>query len=202
MAQPGRQLIADPKYCLDDLALVSPGAVLELDEDANILFVSRSAERLFGYGPRELIDQSISVLVPDVFSAPKSELSGLELEAVRKDGWYFPIEINLTRLESALGTRFIAVIRDITDRKQIEDELRAAQTKSRELEQQSREAAAFLGAVRHELRSPLCTVVGFAELLTEESEGPLTEKQKHFIDYIHKEALHLLELMNSSGGAE
>lgn len=202
MAQPGRQSLADPKYRLDDLAEVSPGAVLELDEDANILFVSRSAERLFGYAPRELNNQSISALVPDVFNAPKSETAGVELEAVRKDGWYFPIEISLTRSESALGTRFIAVIRDITDRKQAEDELRAAQTKNHELEQRSSDAAAFLGAIRHELRSPLCTVVGFAELLNEESEGPLTEKQKRFINYIHKEALHLLELMNSSGGAE
>lgn len=202
MGQSERQLIAEPKYCLDDLAEVSPGAVLELDEDANILFVSRSAERLFGYGPRELIDKSISVLVPDIFSAPKSETCCLELEGVRKDGRYFPMEISLTRLKSALGTRFIAVLRDITSHKQAEEELRAEQTKSRELEQQGRDAAAFLGAIRHELRSPLCTVVGFAELLSEESEGPLTEKQKHFVSYIHREALHLLELMNSSGGPE
>src|SRR5438270_5274806 len=48
----------------------------------------------------------------------------------------------------------------------------------------------------HELRTPLHTVVGFSELLAEEWEGPLNAKQKRFIGHIHKDSLHLLELIN------
>jgi len=48
----------------------------------------------------------------------------------------------------------------------------------------------------HELRTPLHTVIGFAELLAEELEGPLNEKQQRFVDHIHKDSLHLLELIN------
>jgi signal transduction histidine kinase len=48
----------------------------------------------------------------------------------------------------------------------------------------------------HELRTPLHTVIGFSELLGEEMEGPLNEKQKRFIGHIHKDSLHLLELIN------
>jgi signal transduction histidine kinase len=48
----------------------------------------------------------------------------------------------------------------------------------------------------HELRSPLHTVIGFSELLAEETEGPLNEKQKRFISHIHKDSLHLLDLIN------
>ena len=48
----------------------------------------------------------------------------------------------------------------------------------------------------HELRTPLHTVIGFAELLGEELEGPLNEKQKRFIGHIHKDSMHLLELIN------
>ncbi len=48
----------------------------------------------------------------------------------------------------------------------------------------------------HELRTPLHTVIGFAELLGEEIEGPLNEKQKRFVNHIHNDSMHLLELIN------
>jgi signal transduction histidine kinase len=48
----------------------------------------------------------------------------------------------------------------------------------------------------HELRTPLHTVLGFVQLLEEELEGPLNSKQKRYLDYVHKDALHLLELIN------
>jgi signal transduction histidine kinase len=48
----------------------------------------------------------------------------------------------------------------------------------------------------HELRTPLHTVIGFSELLEEQSIGPLNEKQKRFVDHIHHDSLHLLELIN------
>ena len=46
----------------------------------------------------------------------------------------------------------------------------------------------FLASMSHELRTPLHTIIGFAELLAEELEGPLNEKQKRFIDHIHKDS--------------
>ena len=54
----------------------------------------------------------------------------------------------------------------------------------------------FLADISHELRSPLQTVIGFAELLAEENEGPLTEKQRRFLGHIQSDARHLLDLMN------
>ena len=44
----------------------------------------------------------------------------------------------------------------------------------------------FLASMSHELRTPLHTIIGFAELLTEELEGPLNAKQQRFIDHIHQ----------------
>jgi signal transduction histidine kinase len=48
----------------------------------------------------------------------------------------------------------------------------------------------------HELRSPLHTVLGFAELLAEEKEGALNDKQKRFVSHIQRDSLHLLDLIN------
>jgi CheY-like chemotaxis protein len=48
----------------------------------------------------------------------------------------------------------------------------------------------------HELRTPLHTILGFTELLEEEIDGPLNERQKRFISHVHQDAQHLLELIN------
>jgi signal transduction histidine kinase len=104
-----------------------------------------------------------------------------------------------------------AIIRDISEREQVEDRLRSIQEKyTRELAETNRELelrnleieranrlkSEFLASMSHELRTPLHTVIGFSELLLEEIEGPLNDKQKRFIGHIHKDSMHLLELIN------
>jgi len=67
---------------------------------------------------------------------------------------------------------------------------------NQEIEAANRLKSEFLTGMSHELRTPLHTIIGFSELLTEELEGDLNEKQHRFVDYIHRDALHLLELIN------
>jgi signal transduction histidine kinase len=67
---------------------------------------------------------------------------------------------------------------------------------NRELERANRLKSEFLASMSHELRTPLHTIIGFSELLGEELEGPLNEKQMRFVQHIHKDSLHLLELIN------
>jgi signal transduction histidine kinase len=68
--------------------------------------------------------------------------------------------------------------------------------RNREVEHANQLKSEFLASMSHELRTPLHTVIGFAELLGEEIEGPLNDKQKRFIGHIHKDSMHLLELIN------
>jgi signal transduction histidine kinase len=130
--------------------------------------------------------------------------SGLKLEARRKDGSRFPVEISLSQVKSSAASHITAIIRDVSERRQMEDQLRAVQGKyihelelrNREAEQANKLKTEFLANMSHELRSPLHTVIGFAELLAEETDGPLSEKQKRFLTHIQNDSRHLLDIID------
>jgi CheY-like chemotaxis protein/nitrogen-specific signal transduction histidine kinase len=73
---------------------------------------------------------------------------------------------------------------------------RQLEQRNQEVERANRLKSEFLASMSHELRTPLHTVIGFAELLAEESQGPLNEKQKRYVKHIHRDSQHLLELIN------
>src|SRR5580698_5256846 len=68
--------------------------------------------------------------------------------------------------------------------------------RNQEVERANRLKSEFLASMSHELRTPLNTILGFSELLAEESPGALNEKQKRFLSHIQRDAGHLLELIN------
>src|ERR1700686_1231520 len=84
-------------------------------------------------------------------------------------------------------------IRDISERKRFENMLRE---KNAQLEKADRTKDMFLASMSHELRSPLHTIIGFADLLEEELKGPLNQDQKRFIRHILGDSQHLLALIN------
>jgi signal transduction histidine kinase len=107
-------------------------------------------------------------------------------------------------VKSEEGFRVTAIIRDTTERKQVEDRFREMQqvylqelkSRNSEVERANQLKSEFLASMSHELRTPLHTIIGFTELLAEELEGPLNEKQQRFMGHIHQDSLHLLELIN------
>jgi PAS domain S-box-containing protein len=196
----------------------APDAIIGVDREGRILLLNLVTEKLFGYKREELLGQTVDILVPDALRAGHAQHrahywehpvirpmgSGLALHGRRKDGSSLPVEISLSPVTSEDGFRVMAVIRDISERRQTEDRLREMQqTYARELESRNREVeranqlkSEFLASMSHELRTPLHTIIGFSELLAEELEGPLNEKQRRFIDHIHTDSLHLLALIN------
>lgn len=196
----------------------APDAILQVDSTGAIVIANRTAETIFGYSRAELVSGNVDMLVPEasrrghaehrqVFAAAgitRPMGQGLDLYARRKDGTELPVEISLSPVTGESGTNVIAVIRDVTERRLAEQQIRSLQQSYMvELEARQKEAdrlnllkSEFMASVSHELRTPLHTIIGFADLLSEEGEGSLNETQRRFLHHIQADSEHLLGLIN------
>jgi PAS domain S-box-containing protein len=115
----------------------APDAVVVVNQDGEIVLLNFLAEKYFGYQRDELIGQKVKHIIPEGFVerlathgigirgdpiVPQMG-TGIELYGRRKDGSDFPIEIMLSPLDVVDGILITASIRDITERKQREDDL-------------------------------------------------------------------------------
>ena len=157
-----------------------PDAMVIVKQDGTVVQANAQAEEMFGYQRQELLGQKIELLVPERFRRthhhdrqeftqnPKTRRmgAGLDLYGRRKDGSEFPVEISLSPITVEDGILVLSAIRDISDRKRIEEELRRAH---RELDQRT---AQELG----EYRGRLAAIVDSSEdaILSKKLDGTIT----------------------------
>ena len=120
-------------------------AIITIDEDSRIVFVNAAVEKVFGYLPEEMVGQHLSVIVPvrlrEAHSAGMRRYmqtsqkhipwNGITLPALRRDGEEIQIEISFGEYHQGSKRLFTAVIRDITERQQIEAKLRESESRYR-----------------------------------------------------------------------
>ncbi len=116
----------------------APDAIVTVNEKGEMVLVNGETEKMFGYGREELIGKRVEMLLPErlrathvlhraTFHATPSTRPmgiGLSLAGLKKDGTEFPVEISLSPLQTKDGVLVTSIIRDITERKQVEEALK------------------------------------------------------------------------------
>jgi len=185
----------------------APDAIVGVNPQGLIVLANAQAERLFGYPRSELIGHRVEMLVPQAVRHihpnhrsgyvrdphPRPMGAGTELAGRRRDGTEFPAEISLSAIETEDGMIVSAAVRDVTERKRIELQLR---DKNIELEKAIRAKDTFLASMSHELRTPLNAIIGFTGTLLMQLPGPLNDEQKRQLRTVQNSGKHLLSIIN------
>jgi PAS domain S-box-containing protein len=159
-------------------------AFVSIDAEGLITDWNPEAEATFGWSHDDAIGGRLSEMIipPEYREAHKRGLSRflttgegpvlgkrLELEAVHRDGRRFPVELTISPVRMGHTYFFHALLRDVTERKRMEEELQNALGMEREAAERFRELDRlkdeFLATVSHELRTPLTAITAFAEVL-------------------------------------
>jgi len=183
--------------------------IITLDRDGKIHTFSAGAEAIFGYRIAEVADKPFGdLLAPDSRKVLRDYLSALqgpglasvfndgrEVNAIVKQGGSVPLFLTIGALQSLTSrAAFCAVVRDITQWKRTESELREAKEVA---EATSRQKSEFLARISHELRTPLNAIMGFSEVMRLERFGEIkNDKYRGYVNDIHSSGGLLLSLIN------
>jgi PAS domain S-box-containing protein len=199
------------KAMYEGLFEFAPDAIVVVNREGRIVQVNKRTESLFGYSREELLHSGPDILVPERFREKHRELrrmfmaephvrpmgTGLELYGRRQDGSEFPVDISLGVLQPdrvETDVVVLAVVRDITERKEAERKL--LETKA-ELERSNKELEQFAYSVSHDLRAPLQHIIGFAGMLKEDYAEKLDEKGRHYITRVRTGSEKMQQIINA-----
>lgn len=144
----------------------APDGMIIVDQQGHIVLVNQQAIRLFGYTREEMLGQPIELLLPeslrDSHVAHRTNYTetprlrpmglGIDLLALRKDGSTVPVEISLSPVNTGRGRYISSVIRDVSVRRKMEQDITAAREAA---ERANKANSAFLAAASHDLRQPV-----------------------------------------------
>ncbi|MBT8108926.1 MAG: PAS domain S-box protein [Gammaproteobacteria bacterium] len=194
----------------------APDAMVIVDDRGKIAVVNAQAESMFRYTRQEMLGQPVEMLLPerihDVHRKHRAHYAedprlrpmgaGLDLVARRSDGSEFPVEISLSPVQSAGGRFVSSVIRDVTRRKRMQDEIIAAR---QEAERANKANSAFLAAASHDLRQPVQALSllngALRRTVTDERALQMIDSQQHSLTAMTNLLNSLLDISRLDAGA-
>ena len=181
----------------------SPDAMVVTSQDGIICMVNQRVPILFGYKQNKLIHMPLSLLIAPSARKENPLLAPLRLSRQKRHcldnflsagvdahGQEFPLEISSNVLNTSDGVQVCIILRDITSRKKIQEELIDSKNRA---EQANRAKSLFLSNISHELRTPLNGVLGYTQLLLKQD---VPERHREMLHSLEECGLHLMMLIN------
>jgi len=187
-------------------------AIVTMDSKGVITTWNPQAEAIFGYTRDEAVGQRLANLIipPQLRERHEKGLKHflakgegmiinrqIEITALRKGGTEFPVEMSISPARSGNDFIFIAMIRDITERKKIEEEIERTYQELEKMiekaESASRAKSEFLANMSHEIRTPLNAIIGMTELSLDMATSP---EQREYLKIVISNSESLLALIN------
>jgi PAS domain S-box-containing protein len=206
---PVRQAASEADQELRAILDTAADGIITLDQEARIHTFSAGAEAIFGHRIADVAGKPfLDLLAPDSRKTVRDYLAALqgpglasvfndgrEVTALVAQGGTVPIFLTIGRLQAPRSqAAFCAVVRDITQWKKTESELREAKERA---EAMSRQKSEFLASISHELRTPLNAIMGFSEVMRLGRFGEIgNEKYRGYVQDIHASGAHLLSLID------
>jgi two-component system sensor histidine kinase/response regulator len=194
-------------------------AILMMDPEGRVSYWNPAAERILGYKSSEALGKKLhTFIVPPRYQEahnaafPQFQRDGrgsavgktIDLSAIRKDGMEIDVQVSLSAIHMNGGWHAVGVIRDITDRKRVEEELLKTNRRLQEATARANEMATqaemanmakseFLANMSHEIRTPMNGVIGMTGLLLDTG---LDNDQRRYAEIVRNSGESLLTILN------
>lgn len=178
-----------------------PGGTLIIGKDYIIEEVNQRTCEITGYKKEELIGQLCDIVCPKGSLSKKCPIwvdgldgfQGMDTAIKCKDGSKTPILKNSKRIFIEGNQYILENFQDISERKSAEEAIINSKIMA---EEANRTKSEFLATMSHELRTPLNAVIGYSDILLDESFGDLNDQQRKSLGHISNSGKHLLKLIN------
>jgi PAS domain S-box-containing protein len=184
----------------------SNDAIIGTDVDGAIIAWNEAAERTFGYGPEEIIGRPITILYPPERTGEEDQIfrpvfhgkpiTNHETVRLAKDGRRLQVSLRISPIKNSSGAIIgtSGIIRDISERKRAEEELREYMKK---LEQSNRNLQDFAFIASHDLSEPLRKIQVFGTLLEAKGADPLGEQERDYVSRMTGAANRMQEILDA-----
>ncbi|MCG9613106.1 PAS domain S-box protein [Vibrio harveyi] len=197
-----KELVSIATKKVEVIIETAASGIFTMDKNGTIMLFNPLAQEVFGWTEKDIVGRHFSTLFAEhcetesLLSLHQTTLlerqKGFEVLAKSKEGRLFPAFISIGHKEVHNGHHlFVAFIRDISDQKREEAELKLAKQSA---ERAMKVKSSFLANMSHEIRTPMNSIIGFSEIIKQSKE--LSPQLSEYMDIIVSSSKLLLSLLD------